>query len=79
MENNFKNRFYRPPKETDISRESILLISAVLKYLIYATSENCFHDKALPKAPLPNVFVLFINTGHFIIFEKVISFLLDAG
>ena len=35
--------------------------------------ENCSHDKAMPKFPylpyLPNVFVFFINVGHFIILE----------
>ena len=63
-----------------ISRESILLISALLKCLAYAISKNCSYDKALPKHPyLPNVFVLFIDLGHFVIIEKGISILLDAG
>ena len=64
----------------DMSRESVLLISTLLKCLIYAISENCSYDKALPKHPyLPNVFVFFINVDHFVIIEKVISFLFDAG
>ena len=63
-----------------ISRESVLLISALLKCLAYAISKNCSYDKALPKHPyLPNVFVLFIDLGHFVIIEKGISILLDAG
>ena len=42
--------------------------------------ENCSYDKALPKHPyLPNAFVLFIDLGHFVIIEKGISILLDAG
>ena len=46
----------------------------------YAISKNCSYDKALPKHPyLPNVFVLFIDLGHFVIIEKGISILLDAG
>ena len=62
-----------------ISRESFLLISALLKCLIYAISKN-YYDKALPKHPyLPNVFVLFIDLGHFVIIEKGISILFDAG
>ena len=41
-----------------VSRESALLISVLLKCLIYATSKNCSYDKALPKLPyLPNIFV----------------------
>ena len=65
---------------TSISRERILLIAAPLKCLIYAVSENCSYDKALPKLPyLPSVFVFFINVGHFVIIEKGISFLFDAG
>ena len=56
-----------------ISRESVLLISALLKCLIYAISKNCSYDKALPKVPyLPNVFLFFINVGQFIIIEKSI-------
>ena len=63
-----------------ISRESILLTWALLKCLIYAISENCSYDKALPKLPyLPYVFVLFINVSHFVIIEKDISFLLDIS
>ena len=63
-----------------ISRESVLLISALLKCLIYTISKNHFYDKALPKhLYLPNVFVLFIDLGHFLIIEKGISILLDAG
>ena len=39
-----------------------------------------FYDKALPKLPyLPNVFTFFINVDHFVIIEKGISFLFDAG
>ena len=54
-----------------ISRESVLLISALPKCLAYAISKNCSYDKALPKHPyLPNVFVLFIDLGHFVIIEK---------
>ena len=46
----------------------------------YAISKNCSYDKALSKHPyLPNVFVLFIDLGHFVIIEKGISILLDAG
>ena len=46
----------------------------------YAISKDCYYDKALPKHPyLPNVFVLFIDLGHFVIIEKGISLLLDAG
>ena len=46
----------------------------------YAISKNCLYNKALPKNPcLPNVFVLFIDLGHFVIIEKGISILLDAG
>ena len=57
-----------------ISRESVLLISALPKCLAYAISKNCSYDKALPKHPyLPNVFVLFIDLGHFVIIEKGIS------
>ena len=60
------------------SKESVSLISALLKYLIYAISENCWYDKVLPKAHyLPNLFVFFINVAHFVIIEKGI-FLLDA-
>ena len=63
-----------------ISRESVLLISALLKCLIYAIPKNCSYDKALPKHRyLPNAFVLFIDLGHFVIIEKGISILLDAG
>ena len=63
-----------------ISRESILLISALLQCLIYEISENCSYDKALPKLPyLPNVFAFFINVDHFVIIEKGIPFLFDAG
>ena len=43
-------------------------------------SKNCSYEKAFAKpTSLPNVFVLFINLGHFEIIEKGISFLLDAG
>ena len=46
----------------------------------YAISENCFYDKWLPKLPdLPNVFVFFINVGHFVIIEEDVSFLFAAG
>ena len=63
-----------------ISRESVLHISALLKCLAYAISNNCSYDKALPKHPyLPNVFVLFIDLSHFVIIEKGISIRLDAG
>ena len=63
-----------------ISRESVHHISALLKCLAYAISKNCSYDKALPKHPyLPNVFVLFIDLGHFVIIEKGISILFDAG
>ena len=63
-----------------IFRESVLLISALLKSLVYAIPKNCSYDKAFPKHPyLPNVFVLFIDLGHFVVIEKGISFLLDAG
>ena len=63
-----------------ISRESILLISALPKCLAYVISKNCSYDKALPKhSYLPNVFVLLIDPGHFVINEKGISILLKAG
>ena len=63
-----------------ISRESVLLISALLKCLVYTIPKNCSYDKALPKPPyLPKVFVLFIDLGHFVVIEKGISILLDAG
>ena len=63
-----------------ISRESVLLILALLKCLVSAISKNCSYDKVLPKHPdLSNVFVLFIYLGHFAIIEKGISILLDAG
>ena len=63
-----------------ISRESVLLISALLKCLADVISKNCSYDKALPKHPyLPNAFVLFIDLGHFVIIEKGISILLDTG
>ena len=53
-----------------ISRESVLLISALPKCLVYAISKNRSYDKALPKHPyLPNVFV---------IIEKGVSILLDC-
>ena len=62
-----------------ISRERIFLISALLKCLIYAISENCSSDTALPKLSyLPSVFVFFIIVGHFVTIEKGISFLFDA-
>ena len=45
--------------------------SALLQCLVYAILKNCSYDKALPKHPyLPNVFVLFIDLGHFVIIEK---------
>ena len=63
-----------------ITMESIFLISALLKCLIYAISGNCSYDKALSKLSyLPTVSVFFINVGHFVIIEKGISFLFDAG
>ena len=62
-----------------ISKESIFLVSALLKCLIYAILENCSYDKPLRKPYLPNVFVFFMNVGHFVITAKGISFLLDAG
>ena len=63
-----------------ISRESVLLISARRKCLAYAILKNCSYDKALLKHPyLPNVFVFFIDLGHFVIIEKGISIFLDAG
>ena len=63
-----------------ISRESVLLVSALPKCLAYAISKDCSYDKALPKHLfLPNVFVLLIDLGHFLIIEKGISILLDAG
>ena len=61
----FENRFQRRPQMAGISRESVLLISALLKCLIYAILENGSYDKALPKLHhLPNVFVFFINVGQ---------------
>ena len=65
-----------------ISRESVLLISALMKCLIYAISKNCSYDKALPKLPyLPDVFVFLINVGQFVIIEKGFFFFssFDAG
>ena len=63
-----------------ISRERVLLISGILKCLTYAISENCSYDKALPELPyLPNVFVFFIKVDHFVIIEKGVSFLFNAG
>ena len=63
-----------------ISRESVLLISALLKWVICTISKNCSYDKALNKLPyLPNVFVFFINVGQFVIIEKGIYFLFDAS
>ena len=57
-----------------IARESVFLISALLKCLIYAISESSSYDKALPKLPyLLNVFVFFINVGHFVIIEEDVS------
>ena len=57
----FEDRFYESPKMDDISRESILHISTLLKYLIHTISENCAYEKALFKPPyLPDVF-LFIH------------------
>ena len=54
--------------------------TALLKCLIYVIPKNYSDDKALPKNPyLPNVFVLFIDLGHFVIIEKGISILFDAG
>ena len=62
-----------------ISRQSVLFILALLECVIYAISENCSYDKALPKIPyLPNVFEFFINFGHFVIIEKGHSFFLDV-
>ena len=62
-----------------ISTESVLLTSALPKCLAYAISKNCSYDKALPKhSYLPNVFVLFIDLGRFVIIEKGICILLDA-
>ena len=49
-EDYFGNRFYERLKMAGISRESVL-ISALLKCLIYAISENCSYDKSLPKLP----------------------------
>ena len=67
------------PKIAGISKESILLISALLKCLIYAISEKSSYDKTLSKLPyLPNAFVLLTNLGHFVITEKGISLPLDA-
>ena len=63
-----------------ISRESDILISALLEYLIYAISKNDSYEKGLPKHPyLRNVFVLLIDLGHFVIIEKGISILLNDG
>ena len=63
-----------------IYRESVLLILALLKCLIYAIPKNCSYNKALHKHPhLPNFFVLFIDLGHLVVIEKGISILLDAG
>ena len=63
-----------------ISRESVLFILVLLKCLIYDISKNCSNDKVLRKHPyLPTVFVLFTDLGHFVIIEKGISILLDAG
>ena len=63
-----------------IFRESALLISALLKCLVYAIPKNCSYDKTFPKHPyLPNVFELLIDLGHFVDIEKGISILLDTG
>ena len=76
----FENSFYGRPNKAGISRESILLISALLKCLIYAISKNRSYDKALSKLPyLPNAFALFKNPRHFVFIDKSISFLLHAG
>ena len=67
-------------KVADISRESILIISTLLKCLTCVVSENHSYDKALLELSyLPNVFVLFINLGHFLIIEKDIYFILNVG
>lgn len=71
----FENGFYGRPKIPGISRESILLITA-----LYAILENRSYDKALLKfLYLNNAFVLFINLGHFLIIEKDIYFILNVG
>ena len=63
-----------------ISRECVFFIWALLKCLVYAILKNCSYGKALPKHPyLPNVFALFIDLGNFVVIEKGISILLDAG
>ena len=62
-----------------ISIQSALLSSAQLKCIIYAISKNYSYDKAWSKHPyLRNVFVLFIDLGHFVIIKKGFSILLDA-
>ena len=61
-----------------ISRESVLLISTLLKFLINAIAKNFSYEKALPKHT-SNVFVLFLDLGHFVITEKGLSILLDDG
>ena len=59
-------RFYGAPKMAGFSRESILLISTLLKCLIYKISENCPYDKALPKFPyLPNFFCIIHKSRSF--------------
>ena len=63
-----------------VSMESILYVSAQLKCVICAISENHSYDKALSKLSyLPNILVLLINLGHFVIIKKGISFFLNAG
>ena len=65
METDFTNVW----KMDFISRESVLLISALPKCLVHAISKNRSYEKALPKHPYLPVFV---------IIEKVISILLDC-
>ena len=53
-----------------ISSESVLIIAALLKCLVYAISKNCSYDKELLKHTyLPNVFVLFIDLGYLVIIQ----------
>lgn len=79
-ESYFENSFYGHPKMAGISRESNLLISALQKCVIYGILENRSYDKAFSKLSyLPSVFLLFTNIVYFVIIEKGIYFILDAG
>lgn len=64
----------------NISKESILLISVLLKCLIYAILETVLMTNQLFRPPcLLNVLVLFVTLAHFVIIEEGISFLLASS